>query len=286
MEPVITLENVVKRYGPVSALEDFSLEVETNEVTAFVGENSAGKSTTIKLIMGFMKPTRGSVRVAGADPWKFTPDHKRKIGYVSEDQSLPTWMTVRSLIRFHSSFYPSWNKSRAREIAEDFELPLDRKISVLSKGQRRRVHLLLLLAQDPDILILDEPASGLDTTVRAAFLNWLNTLQIERPRTIFFSSHLLTDVEKIATRIAFIHRGTLVMHDSVDRIKERVRRIRVPAAAEKAIPYAVIDHESDGAFAHLWISDYDGAPIADAELLDTDLEAAYIALVAAEKRRR
>jgi ABC-2 type transport system ATP-binding protein len=187
--------------------------------------NGAGKTTLIKHVLGLLKAATGSVRVFGMDPAKKPADVLVRIGYLSEEPDLPGWIRVGELFRYTRAFYPNWDPAYAEELRKSFALDPVAKLKHLSKGQRARVGLVLALAHRPELLVLDEPSSGLDPIVRRDILSAIIRTIAEEGRTVLFSSHLLHEVERVADRVALIDGGRVVFSGGLDRIKETHHRL-------------------------------------------------------------
>ena len=226
-QTAVEIRNVTRRFGKRVALDSVSVDVPSGAVFGLVGENGAGKTTLIKHVLGLLKAKAGSVRVFGLDPVKDPVGVLGRIGYLSEDRDLPDWMRVHELIRYTQAFYPNWDESYCEELLGTFDLDPRQKIRDLSRGQRAQAGLLVALAHRPDLLLLDEPSSGLDPIVRRDILSAIIRTVAEEGRTVLFSSHLLDEVERVADRVAMIHEGKLVLSESLDRIKETHRRLTV-----------------------------------------------------------
>ena len=183
-----------------------------------VGENGAGKTTLIKHLLGLFKAQAGTISVFGLDPVKHPVEALGRIGYLSESRDMPDWMRVGELMTYTGAFFPKWNATFAEELRSMFELAKDQKIKSLSRGQQARVGLLLALAHRPDLLVLDEPSSGLDPIVRRDILAAVVRTVADEGRTVLFSSHLLGEVERVADRVSMLHNGQVVMSGAVDRI--------------------------------------------------------------------
>jgi ABC-2 type transport system ATP-binding protein len=209
-------------------LDGVSFEVESGQVVGLLGKNGAGKTTLIRIAMGMLEPQEGSVRVLGLDPRKNAVEVKRRVGYVSEEQILPPFLTVGSVIELHRRLYPTWDDEMARGLAQRFELPVGTKIKSLSKGQARRVALLCAVAHRPELLLLDEPASGLDPAARREFLETSIRLLNETGTSILFSSHYMTDVERLADRIVMIQGGGVLIDNELDELHEGFSLAMVP----------------------------------------------------------
>lgn len=205
---ILQLEAVRRSYdGTQEALRGVSLEAEPGEVLGLVGRNGAGKTTLLRVAAGLLKPDRGSVRVFGVDPWQQPVEVKRRLGYVAESQAVPPRLSARELIEIHRELYPTWDRDLERTLLGRLSIRVALPLARLSKGEARKVLLLCAIAHRPELLILDEPAGGLDPTARREFLELSLELLSESGTTILFSSHHMTDVERIATRLLVIERG-------------------------------------------------------------------------------
>jgi ABC-2 type transport system ATP-binding protein len=223
--PVVELRRVTRQFGTKTALDDVSLTVPRGGVFGLIGGNGAGKTTLIKHILGLLRAQTGEVRVFGLDPVANPVGTLGRIGYLSEDRDLPNWMRVRELMRYTQAFFPNWDEGFAEELREAFDLDPHAKIQSLSRGQRARAGLLAALAHRPDLLVLDEPSSGLDPVVRRDILGAIIRTIADEGRTVLFSSHLLDEVERVADRVAIIHEGRIVLTATMDEIKDTHRRM-------------------------------------------------------------
>lgn len=234
---VVETHGLTKHYDKVEAVRDVSLAVESQRITGFLGRNGAGKSTTIKMLLGMIRPTAGSGRVLGydiADPAQ-SLEIRRRIAYVGEDKGLYGYMTVGELIRFTRSFYPDWQPEIEARLLREYQLPLGRKVKAISKGMRTKLALLLALARRPELIILDEPSEGLDPVSTDELLQTLKEI-CAAGTSIFFSSHQLSEVEQIADRVLIIDRGQLVMNTRLSDLLTIYRRITVDFAAQGPVP--------------------------------------------------
>jgi ABC-2 type transport system ATP-binding protein len=223
---VIQTNNLCKSYGKLEAVKDLNLSVRQHAITAFLGLNGAGKSTTIKMLLGMIRPTSGDGAVFDqriGDPRQSVGIRKR-LAYVGENKRLYDYMTVEQMIRFTSAFYPDWRPGDAQNLLRKYELPLDRKVRSLSKGMRTKLGLLLAFARQPELLILDEPSDGLDPVGIEELLEIL-VARCSEGATIFFSSHQIADVERIADQICVLRAGRLVLDSSLDDLRQSYRRI-------------------------------------------------------------
>jgi ABC-2 type transport system ATP-binding protein len=223
---VIQTEQLGKSYGTVEAVKGLNLSVRPHSITAFLGLNGAGKSTTIKILLGMIRPSSGDGTILG----QRISDAAESIGargrlaYVSENKRLYDYMTVEQMIRFTSAFYPDWRADEERKLLRQYGLPLDRKVKSLSKGMRTKLGLLMAFARQPELLILDEPSEGLDPVGIEELLESL-VAQCSEGTTVFFSSHQIAEVERVADHICMLHRGRLVLDASLDDLRQSYRRI-------------------------------------------------------------
>jgi ABC-2 type transport system ATP-binding protein len=233
---VVDLRNVTRRFGDKVALDNVSFRVPTGSVVGLVGENGAGKTTLIKHILGLLKAQSGSVRVFGLDPVADPVGVLSRVGYLSEDPDMPGWMRVRELIRYVAAFYPTWDHDYAERLRREFGLDPNAKIKHLSKGQRARAGLIVALAYRPELLLLDEPSSGLDPIVRRDILGAIVRTIADEGRTVLFSSHLLAEVERVSDQVAMIKSGRILFCDALDRVKMRHARLTLRFEDPQAAP--------------------------------------------------
>ena len=220
---VITVSELTRRFGATTALASVSLSLARGAVYGLVGANGAGKTTLIKHILGLLRAEGGSVRVFGLDPVADPVGVLSRIGYLSEENDLPGWMRVDELIRYSRAFYPGWDDAYAEELRRTFALDAAAKIKNLSRGQRARLGLLTALAYRPELLVLDEPSSGLDPIVRRDILGAVIRTIADEGRTVLFSSHLLHEVEEVADHVTMIHQGRIVVSAPLAEIRESHR---------------------------------------------------------------
>lgn len=238
--PIVEVQRLTRQFDGKIALNDLSLIVPRGGVFGLIGGNGAGKTTLIRHILGMLKAQTGSVRVFGLDPVENAVGVLGRIGYLSEDRDLPNWMRVHELIRYTQAFYPNWDPKYAEELREAFDLDPKAKVKALSRGQRARAGLLVALAHRPDLLVLDEPSSGLDPVVRRDILGAIIRTIADEGRTVFFSSHLLDEVERVADRVAIIHEGRIMLTASMDEIKESHRRMTLRFGKAMSQPPALV----------------------------------------------
>jgi ABC-2 type transport system ATP-binding protein len=216
---VIEVCGVSRTFARKLALDNVNLVVPQGAVFGLIGENGAGKTTLIRHILGLLKPQSGTVRIFGLDPTADPVGVLSRLGTLSEDRDLPGWMRVEELMRYTKAFYKSWDDDYAKELRDAFELDPKAKIRTLSRGQQARAGLLVALAFRPELLVLDEPSSGLDPVVRRDILGAIIRTITEDGRTVLFSSHLLDEVERVSDHVAMIDRGKIVVEGSLDAVK-------------------------------------------------------------------
>lgn len=235
-EPAIVLDNLAKRFGANQVLHDVSLSIPAGQTFALLGRNGAGKTTTIRILLGLISASGGSALVGGIDPARQPLQVRGQVGYLGEDQTMYPWMTPIELCRFLSSFYPTWDAAWAKQLLSRFEIPLHVRIGRLSKGQGVKLGLIAALAHRPPIVILDDPAMGLDPVARKEFNRHLvEHLQAEGA-TVLYSSHLLDEVEAVADGVAILDRGRIVRTAPTDALRDDVKQLILPWNALAAAP--------------------------------------------------
>ena len=223
--PVVEVRGLTRRFRRKVALDNVDLTVRPGVVFGLVGENGAGKTTLIKHLLGLLKPASGTARVFGLDPVADPVGVLSRIGYLSEDRDLPNWMRVHELMRYTQAFYPGWDEAFAEDLRQTFDLDPDAKVRQLSRGERAKAGLLIALAYRPELLLLDEPSSGLDPVVRRDILGAIIRTVADEGRTVFFSSHLLDEVERVSDVLAMIHKGKVVLSAPLEEIKASHHRL-------------------------------------------------------------
>jgi ABC-2 type transport system ATP-binding protein len=222
---VIHVSDLTRRFGATTALDSVTVSVTRGAVHGLVGANGAGKTTLIKHILGLLRAEGGSVRVFGLDPVADPVGVLSRIGYLSEENDLPGWMTVGELVRYSRALYPGWDDAYGEELRQTFALDATAKIKTLSKGQKARTGLLVALAYRPELLVLDEPSSGLDPIVRRDILAAVIRTIAHEGRTVLFSSHLLDEVEQVADHVTMIRAGRIVLSAPLEDIKRAHRTL-------------------------------------------------------------
>ncbi len=234
MSVIITRE-LSKVYGAKQAVCDLNLAITRGSVFGFLGPNGSGKSTTVKMLLGLRSPSKGSAQVLGFDSSTESELIGQHVGYVPELGNLYPQLTVQESINLVKGLRPSWDDSYANHLLTIFELPDRQRVRKLSKGMQRQLALLLAMAPRPELLILDEPSSGLDPIKRQEFLQVLMDGVAETGQTVFFSSHNMTEVERVADTIGILHNGRLVVTGDLEEIRHNVKRIRVVMANKEPL---------------------------------------------------
>jgi len=219
MSGILRTDDLSKRFGRTPVLDRVTFDVAEGSVFALVGPNGAGKTTTIKILMNIIEPTTGRAEVLGADSRRLLPQHFAQIGYVSENQELPEWMTVDYFLNYLKPFYPTWDEGRARGLVDQFALPRSRKLKHLSRGMRMKAALVSSLAYRPRLLVLDEPFTGLDPLVRDELIEGL--VESAEQTTILLSSHDLTEIESFASHIGYLDQGKLEFGEELSALTAR-----------------------------------------------------------------
>lgn len=232
-ECVIEVKDLSRQFGNTKALDRISLQVQPGLVYGLVGANGAGKTTLIKHLLGSLRAKSGSVRVFGRDPVKDPVGVLQQIGYLSEQRELPEWMRVDELMRYTSAFHCGWDSRYCDELLKTFQLDVSKKIKNLSKGMRAQAGLIAAVAHCPQLLLLDEPSTGLDAVVRRDILNAIIRAVADDGRTAVFSSHLLDEVELMSDYVFMVNRGQLILEGELDSVKECHQRLTVRFASDE-----------------------------------------------------
>ena len=238
--PIIEVVGLRRRFGTKIALDNASLAIPSGLVFGLVGQNGAGKTTLIRHLLGLLTAQEGSVKVFGHDPARDPVAVLSRLGHLSEERHLPQWMRVHELLDYTRAFYPGWDCAFADQLCREFHLDSSQKVKTLSKGQHVRLGLVLALAHRPELLVLDEPSSGLDPVIRRDVLEAIIRTVADEGRTVLFSSHLLDEVERVADHVAMIHHGKVLLTDTLDEIKARhhhlVLRFATPVHEAPPVP--------------------------------------------------
>jgi ABC-2 type transport system ATP-binding protein len=225
MSNAIATHRLTKHFGNRRVVDTVSLHVPTGSVYGLLGRNGAGKSTLIKMLMGMVQPDSGRAELIDEDIRRMSAATRARIAYLAEGHPLYGWMTIEDAVRFTRAFYPRWNQALLDQILDHFELSRKQKYRRLSRGQQAQVSLALAVAPDPELLVLDDPTLGLDTVVRRDFLESLIQIIQRQGRTILFSSHILSDVERVAERVGVMVNGVLRVDCPTDTFREQVHKL-------------------------------------------------------------
>jgi ABC-2 type transport system ATP-binding protein len=292
MNHAIELSGVSWKAGRGFALQDVSLRVPVGSIYGFLGPNGSGKTTTIRIFMGMMRPDRGDICVLGKPVPRELPRILARVGYVPERPHVYPALTVAEAVRYHASFYPSWDRAWAAELTERLELDPGRKISRMSKGETGKLLLLLALSQRPDLLVLDEPTDGLDPVVRRDVLTAVLDYVSETSATVFISSHLVHELERFCDWVGVLDGGQIVAELPMQSFKNGIKRIRVAGAppAPGDTPFVILSRlERDGlGTTETWIvrgwqdpmrQYFEGVGATVRDVVDLDLEEGFVELL-------
>lgn len=280
---MITIRGLKKHFRRTDALRGVDLEVPEGKVTAFLGPNGAGKTTTIKCAMNLLPRDGGVVEVMGIDATKLSPEQWRRIGYVSENQLMPEWLTVPKLLHHLRPMYGEyWDRDFERKLLRELDLPMKTPLRSLSRGQRMKAALVSSLAYRPQLVVLDEPFSGLDPLMRDEFLTSLLELTETEGWTVWISSHDIEEVERFADRVAILNHGRVDLQEDVGSLQARFRQVEMVAADEIAAPVETpaswLNFRSEGRSARLVHTNY------DENRSKPELEAAFPGLIRSDVR--
>jgi ABC-type multidrug transport system ATPase subunit len=259
MNHAILAEGLGKRFRRSEAVSDLNLAVPCGSIFGFIGPNGAGKTTTIKLLMNILEPSTGSSEVLGVPSRRLGPSDFRLIGYVSENQDLPEWMTVDYYLRYCRSFYPSWDEKLEDHLLRRYDLPRRTRLKDLSRGMRMKAALVSSIAYRPRLLILDEPFSGLDPLVRDELTDGILELAVETEWTVFVSSHDLSELESIVSHVAYIEQGRILFSEELASVQARFREVEITGPAEMPAlwPPGWFAPASSGAVTRFVVSTFD-----------------------------
>lgn len=234
--PIVEIQNVSRKFGRKKALNNVTMQIPRGVVMGLVGLNGAGKTTLLRHVLGLYRAQTGSISVFGKDPSRSPESVLSRIGYLTEEDSLPSWMKVWQILQFSKSFYENWDDDYAQELLEAFKLDPGKSISKMSKGQRARVGLTISLAHRPELLVLDEPSSGLDPVVRNDILAAIIRTIADSGHTVLFSSHLLDEVQRISDMVAVMRGGNLVECGPLESLRTRYQKVTIKTADDGSSP--------------------------------------------------
>ena len=287
---IASVHGLVKRFGDKIAVNGVSLTLEKGEIMGFLGPNGSGKTTTIRLLLGMLRPNAGAISVLGSSVPKDAPRVMARTGYVPERPHVYPMLTVDEAMRYHASFYATWDWKWAEELAATFALKKSSKISSLSKGESGKLLMLLALAQRPDLLVLDEPTDGLDPVVRRDVLMAVLDYVSMRQATVFISSHLVHELERFCDWVGVMDQGKLIAELPMQSFKNGIKRLRVANAPALLAdtPFVVLSREDGEGAAESWLvrgwqppmrQYFDGVGASLREVIDLDLEDGFVELL-------
>ena len=224
---VIEADGLGKSFTTHTVLQNVSLQIPSGAVVGLIGTNGAGKSTLIKCLLGLLRPTKGTARLLGEDSWKLSANAKASLCYVPQEIRLYPWMRVGQIIDYTAAFYDNWDDSWVASLTERWELDRQEGIKHLSAGQAQKVALVLGLGYRPELMLLDEPVASLDPVGRREFLRSVLELTSDEDRTVLFSTHITSDLERIASHVAILRDGRISYFDELDVLKEQFKRVRI-----------------------------------------------------------
>ncbi len=226
-EPAVQASRLRKSFGPRDVLHDLSFEVRPGEVIGVLGKNGAGKTTLLELMLGYSTPSSGEVRIFGAESQRMPGDVKRRVGFVPQQDELLYQLTVAEQLRVIASFYPKWDHELISRLCGAWGVDPQARIKSMSVGERQKLSIMLAFGHRPDLLILDEPVASLDPLARRQFLEQLVELSAEGQRAVVFSSHIVSDIERLASRIWILKEGRLFWEGDLESLKESVSRLHI-----------------------------------------------------------
>jgi ABC-2 type transport system ATP-binding protein len=287
----IRIEGFTKRFGARRlAVDDLTLEVPRGSIFGLLGQNGAGKTTTIRTLLNLLQPTSGRLAVLGLDSVADSVALRRRVGYLPEEPAYYGWMTADEILRFNAAFFPTWDAALAAALVKRLDLPRNRRLRDLSRGMQAKVGLVMALAPRPEVLILDDPTSGLDAVVRREFLEAMIANVQSEGGTVFFSTHMLHEMERVADEVAILHDGRLRLRGSLEAVKARVKRLR--AVYDRHVPESfpvagLLRAERNGHQALLTVDGYEAglaeallaAGAASVQVIDLSLEEIFVEIV-------
>jgi ABC-2 type transport system ATP-binding protein len=265
-ESILHIDHLQKSFGGKEVLRGINLALEPGEVLGLLGANGSGKTTLIKCALGLLRPTAGKANVFGENSWDLSASAKTRLGYVPQEVTSYAWMRVRQVINYTAAFYPKWNHQFVAKLCERWHVPLEDRVGALSTGQLQTVGIVLALGHQPELLILDEPVASLDPSARRQFLRTLLELLEDQRQSILFSTHITSDLERVAQRVAILGEGQIRFHGDLDELKDRVKRLRIMSRRDLPASFAVpgaLRCEVAGASATVSVADFDQRLVAD-----------------------
>ncbi len=285
--PPIQLDHLQKSFDSKEVLRGVDLTLEEGMVLGLLGTNGSGKTTMIKCALGLLRPTGGVATVMGEPAWNLSAEAKARIGYVPQEVASYPWMRVRQTIAYTAAFYNTWNDALAADLCSRWRLPMNDRVGTLSVGQLQSLGIVLAMGHEPELLVLDEPAASLDPHARREFLRTLLRLLNEQCRSILFSTHITSDLERVAGKVAILRDGRIAYCGALDRLKEQVKRLRIDSRRDLPSSFAVpgaIHSKVDGSHATVAVVDFQEGLVdtlrttwdADVTVTDLNLEEIFV----------
>jgi len=294
-EAAIVMDRFSKRFGAKVAVDNLSLSIPQGSIFGLVGQNGAGKTTTIRALLNLIQPSSGRLQVLGLDSVAQARAIHRRIGYIPESPDYYGWMTVDEMVSFNAAFYAQWDGDLAARLIKRLELPKRQRLATLSRGMKAKVGLVMALGPRPDMLILDDPTSGLDTIVRREFLEeTIANVQAEGG-TVFFSSHLLHEMERIADTVAILHQGKLRLSGSLESLKTGFKKLQAIYPQDVPVTFplqGLVRAQRNGRHAILTVSEFAPAMVeqlrqggaSSVEVIDLPLEEIFVETIKGDVR--
>jgi len=284
---VLRAERLQKSFGDKAVLRGIDLAIEPGTVLGVLGANGSGKTTFIKCALGLLRPTGGQVTIFGENSWDLSASAKARLGYVPQEVTSYPWMRVRQVIAYTAAFYERWDRAFVDKLSDQWHVPLEDRVGSLSTGQLQTVGIILALGHHPELLILDEPVASLDPSARRQFLRTLLDMLQDAKQSILFSTHITSDLERVAQKVAILGDGKIRFLGELDELKDRVKRLRITARHDLPASFAVpgaLRCEVAGARATVSVADFDERLVsemretwdADVAVNDLNLEEIFV----------
>lgn len=284
---VLRAARLQKSFGNKEVLHGIDLTLDTGTVLGLLGANGSGKTTLIKCALGLLRATSGSVTVLGEASWNLSGDAKARLGYVPQEVTSYPWMRVRQVIAYTAAFYPRWNHAFVDTLCDRWHVAREDRVGALSTGQLQTVGIILALGHQPEFLVLDEPVASLDPSARRQFLRTLLELLQDQKQSILFSTHITSDLERVAQRVVILDDGKIRFHGELDELKDRVKRLRITSRHDLPSNFAIpgsLRCQVDGSHATVSVSDFDERLVAqvrqtwdaDVSVNDLNLEEIFV----------
>lgn len=287
-EMVISAQGLGRSFGKIKALDEVNLEIEQGTIVSLLGPNGAGKTTFLRLLMGLLEPTAGQALIFDVQARCLRDEHTQRIGYLGDISEPPGWTSIEQLIDLKASVAPRFDRQRVKTFLAKFQLQPYSRYGTLSKGQKKWVRAGILLAAQPELILMDEPAEGLDPSARRDLYDCLRDYVSEHNATALVTTHVIGDIERVADDVAIIKQGRLAIHASLEDLREQLREVQLPADME--IPelsgqWEVLRQQKNGDVKLLWLRCRDGVSDlhqcswpAQAEIRPVNLETLYLAI--------